>query len=151
MACMQLWTVTLVATLAVPSLSEQTASMNFIFSTTTQSATRGLKLCKELGYDGLGILSTPEAYAYALRTSLSFRMAEYIGFYIGLKRRSDPTRLEWHDGSLSATDMPVLNIDSLWGSVNQYGYFRMVNGDKPKYALCGNREYFSQFETARTP
>ncbi|GFN90303.1 hypothetical protein PoB_001680900 [Plakobranchus ocellatus] len=72
MTSMQVWTVVLVAMLAIQSSAEQTTIMNFTFTASRMNVVKGERLCRELGYDGLGVLKTPEAYAYALRLSEPF-------------------------------------------------------------------------------
>ncbi|GFN90301.1 hypothetical protein PoB_001680700 [Plakobranchus ocellatus] len=139
MAHIQVWTTALVAMLAVPSLSQQFSVMNFTFSKTKQKARQSQMVCKDLGYDGLGVLSTPEAYAHVLRIT-SF-WPEKAGFYVGIQRPSGSTRLMWDDGSVLPTDLPWADnqpADEPWGAADTAGHLLMVTGSYKKYALCGN-------------
>ncbi|GFN90313.1 hypothetical protein PoB_001681900 [Plakobranchus ocellatus] len=145
-----MWTIALVAMLATRSLSHQLGMVSLALTTTQQTASKGNKLCQDLGYDGLGILSTPEAYAYALTISKHKRLAERAGFYIGLRRLLNPERTVWDDGSTPATDLPLDNDDDSIGRVSRVGTFRMVDGNDEKYALCGNYDSLTMMETFGT-
>ncbi|GFN90294.1 LOW QUALITY PROTEIN: Fdsig-like [Plakobranchus ocellatus] len=100
----------------------------------------GLKRTAEKLYSGLvGLKRTAEKlHSEEDRGVNEISVAENAGFYIGLERRSNPTRLEWHDGSLPATDMPLAGVGSRWGTVTYPGTIKMVSGIYEKYALCGN-------------
>ena len=44
-----------------------------LINNTKNTPSVGLQLCKDLGYDGLAVLSTPEAYILALEITAPFR------------------------------------------------------------------------------
>ncbi|GFN90314.1 hypothetical protein PoB_001682000 [Plakobranchus ocellatus] len=123
---MQMWTLDLVAILATRSLSHQLGMVSIAISATQQSALNGNKLCQDLGYDGLGVLRTPEAYAYALRITKPLRLTEKAYFYVGLRRFLNPTRFVWDDGTTLATDMHLDKDYNYIGKISRVGTLRMI-------------------------
>ncbi|GFN90316.1 hypothetical protein PoB_001682200 [Plakobranchus ocellatus] len=150
MVCMQMKTLVLVTMLATQSLSHQLGMVNLAISTAKETASKSFKLCQSLGYDGLGVLNTPEEYAHALRISKPLRLAESAGFYIGLRKLSSPKRIVWDDGSTLATDLPLVNDDDSRGIISLSGLYRMVDGSHPIYSFCGKYNSSTMMEAYGT-
>ncbi|KAK3787221.1 hypothetical protein RRG08_048861 [Elysia crispata] len=127
-------------------------SFNFHVIETLQNATEGEQLCREMSYDGLAILSSPEMYNYALTITHTLRASTtrgmYIGLkasttrgmYIGLKYSPETAVTHWEDGTLPAADTPWKDAtvaQEEFGLLFSAGLLRMTKGRYHRYALCG--------------
>ncbi|GFR76252.1 replicase polyprotein 1a [Elysia marginata] len=72
---------------------------------TLRKPASGDRECKRLGYGGLAVLSSPEAYKYAMEFTAPNRSSETI-MAVGLFLDSDSGTVRWADGTNSADDIP---------------------------------------------
>ncbi|RUS69315.1 hypothetical protein EGW08_022921 [Elysia chlorotica] len=130
--------------LLVPLVKCQLFDFHFVH--TLQNSTDSARICANLGYDGLAIVKSPEAYNHFLKISLPWRTEYGRGVYIGFSALPDTTTLTWQDGSVLAPDMPwgtdLPGTDwvtgSMTGFVSESGRMRLASGSSLKFALCGN-------------
>ncbi|KAK3787222.1 hypothetical protein RRG08_048861 [Elysia crispata] len=116
-------------------------SFNFHVIETLQNATEGEQLCREMSYDGLAILSSPEMYNYALTITHTLRASTTRGMYIGLKYSPETAVTHWEDGTLPAADTPWKDAtvaQEEFGLLFSAGLLRMTKGRYHRYALCGS-------------
>ncbi|KAK3752251.1 hypothetical protein RRG08_064272 [Elysia crispata] len=106
------------------------------------------KICKDLGYDGLAIISTPEAYIYALKLTDYIRNVLNKGIYIGAHFRPEDDVTLWDDGTVPRSDspfyvhppaaepsQPVARLDS-------WGMFRMGMNLRARPGICGKHKNY---------
>ncbi|GFS00031.1 hypothetical protein ElyMa_001061300 [Elysia marginata] len=111
-----------------------------------QNSTTQEKSCKELGYDGLAILNTPETYRYALKLTDYFWSVLPTDIYIGVHFRPELVESLWDDGTPPRSDAPFYRNPPFavpWypcGGLDIYRRLRMLGGHTAVPALCGNHK-----------
>ncbi|KAK3749605.1 hypothetical protein RRG08_014581 [Elysia crispata] len=104
------------------------------------------RLCKDLGYDGLAILSAPEAYAYALKITNHSRKVYGSGAYIGAHYRPEAGIVLWDDDTVPRSDTPFYSSpaptdpNTPCSLLDIYNKIWMSSGVNPKLGLCGNHK-----------
>ena len=99
--------------------------------------------CKQLRFDGLAVLSSPEAYRNAIRMTKPYR--EVANFYIGLHFIPDTGDDRWDDGTVATPDTPIRypggNLTyrgHTRGRILKSGKAFYGPGKMLHYSLCGN-------------
>ena len=120
--------------------------------TTTQNSTCAEVQCRQLGYDGLAVLSSPEVFRHAFRM-LELNKLQSKGFYAGLHFIPETREYRWDDGTVAAHDTPkrhpreditgILNSDHN-ALILKNGTAYFGNGSLSLLSLCGNYTQPSQ-------
>ncbi|GFO34448.1 hypothetical protein PoB_006095300 [Plakobranchus ocellatus] len=115
------------------------ATHDFYVTSGVQNYTEGEAICKRLGYDGLGVAKTPEAY-HDMMDILSGHLKDPPdGVYIGIRKYLDIGQLIWDDGSAMAEDNPSyysLVGSGLYGRISTGGKIELGVGLYTRNALC---------------
>ncbi|KAK3722108.1 hypothetical protein RRG08_004988 [Elysia crispata] len=110
---------------------------------TPRNSTKQERHCKDLGYDGLAVISTPETFLYALKLTEYSRNVLDQGAYIGAHYRPDVGLTMWDDDTIPTTDAPFANRPpkadptTPYGRLHEGGHIIMADGVRKRYALCG--------------
>ncbi|GFR81597.1 hypothetical protein ElyMa_005929800 [Elysia marginata] len=111
---------------------------DFKYVNTPRYPTAQEDICKGLGYDGLAILSTPEALAHAITIS-------YIqnGLFIGLKYKPEFGLAMWDDGTAFRSDtpfnsLPPFTVPNSIGRIIWSMEIAVGGAGHPRPAICGN-------------
>ncbi|KAK3776846.1 hypothetical protein RRG08_024620 [Elysia crispata] len=108
-------------------------------------------ICQEQGYDGLAVISSPEAYAYALHMrNHHWNLANEV-IFLGLTINAESGLATWSDGTPPASDIPKtggvdLSADPKTkrkGRLETDSKFGMGRGTLAKKGLCGNHKNLS--------
>ncbi|RUS69783.1 hypothetical protein EGW08_022458 [Elysia chlorotica] len=111
-----------------------------------QSFLDGEQLCKDQGYDGLGVISSPEMYELALRLTEPHRTGvDGSAVYVGMRYHANREAGLWDDGTVPASDTPWKsgNADAAstidpYGMMAMSGELKWTSGSSLKLAICGN-------------
>ncbi|RUS91411.1 hypothetical protein EGW08_000841 [Elysia chlorotica] len=104
---------------------------------------KGHSLCQGLGYDGLAVLSSPEAYRLALELTAHVRISDKSRVAVGLFYHSTHKAILWADDTLPAHDTPWSNPPPTvsgykpYGRMTGGGSFLMTTNTFQSHALCG--------------
>ncbi|GFR69393.1 hypothetical protein ElyMa_002049000 [Elysia marginata] len=115
----------------------------------------GTSLCKELGYDGLAVLSSPEAYKVALEMTAPKRTSETSRVAVGLVYQSNPRSIRWANGEIVADDFPwnesPPRLSAHWpfGRMMGNGKFTMTANAHESPILCGRYDSKESFGKTR--
>ena len=108
--------------------------------------------CQSLGYDGLAVLSTPEAYNQAVRLTESYRTGGSAGsINVGMYRVGKTTEMRWKDGTIFTQDTPYksnFGTSRASGCIAPLGYFLTVKGSSRRTSICG--DYRSRVAQGKT-
>ncbi|RUS91939.1 hypothetical protein EGW08_000341 [Elysia chlorotica] len=98
--------------------------------------------CKSMGYDGLAILSTPEALEYANKMSIYIRTVLGRGLYVGHHFHPDTNEFLWDDGTVMRSDTPIdiYSINDNYTRIFITGTFSRGVGLTNPFAICGNHD-----------
>ncbi|RUS90262.1 hypothetical protein EGW08_001951, partial [Elysia chlorotica] len=96
--------------------------------------------CQSLGYDGLAVVSTPEALEYANKISYYTRIVRKREMYVGNHFHLDTNEHLWDDGTVMTSDTPidVAYIDQPYTRLKTTGTFARGRGTGIQLGLCGN-------------
>ncbi|KAK3759683.1 hypothetical protein RRG08_033372, partial [Elysia crispata] len=100
--------------------------------------------CKDIGYDGLAVLSSPEAFEYAIKITQNNRKKTYIGAHY----RSEVGTTLWDDGTVPRSDTPFgspkddpkFNFGRL--EKRDADQIVMILGEVHRGGLCGNHKNY---------
>ncbi|GFS03835.1 hypothetical protein ElyMa_006480800 [Elysia marginata] len=129
---------------------------DFLFIEERRNSTSQEEFCNDLGYDGLAVLSTPEAFGYAVKITEHARTASWQNVFIGLHYKPELGLLLWDDGTSPRSDSPFLNnpvlVDpsSPFGRLNLNDHLRFGGGTNNHTALCGNHKNYPTESSGRT-
>lgn len=106
--------------------------------------------CKELGYDGLAVLSTPEAYTYAKNVIDGLGYLAYIGVHFDAQLNISL----WNDATPIRSDAlfryTIGSVESPFGCMLPNKKMTMHAGDMLRPALCGNYKNFPSESSGST-
>ncbi|GFS14391.1 hypothetical protein ElyMa_003161800 [Elysia marginata] len=114
-----------------------------------RNATTQEEICRRLGYDGFAVLSTPEAFKYALRLSSHYRSGVRSGIYIGAHYQKQYNLSLWDDGTDPRSDTPFYSYppDAKPGRpvarIDTQGKLTMGGDSTERPAICGNHNDYS--------
>ncbi|RUS82533.1 hypothetical protein EGW08_009705 [Elysia chlorotica] len=103
------------------------------------------ELCQNLGYDGLAILSTPEAYQYAMDISANVRDTLGMHIFIGARYFPEYDATLWDDGTETRSDSPFgrhppkADPNEPCTRLLHTGNFRLTADNLLYYGMCGNQ------------
>ncbi|RUS80777.1 hypothetical protein EGW08_011447 [Elysia chlorotica] len=100
------------------------------------------KKCQGLGYDGLAVVSTPEALEYANKISYYTRIVLYKEMYVGNHLHLDTNEFLWDDGTVMTPDTPldVHYSHQPCTRLKTTGTFARGGGTGIQYGICGNHD-----------
>ncbi|GFS09824.1 hypothetical protein ElyMa_006632100 [Elysia marginata] len=124
------------------------STFNFrLLNTINSPAFAHENLCKEIGYDGLAILNSPEAFKYALELTAPNRTSNSgsgaIRIAIGLFYNKAARDVRWADGTPYAADFPFNNPppdksgNLPYGRIKENGKVIMTKNSFKALSLCG--------------
>ncbi|RUS75149.1 hypothetical protein EGW08_017089 [Elysia chlorotica] len=98
--------------------------------------------CKSLGYDGLAIVSTPEAFEYAIKITYYIRTVLGLNAFVGNRYYADQGQFLWDDGSVPRSDLPLRNPNGHepYVRLRNFGVFERGWGTWLQPGLCGNHD-----------
>ena len=127
------------------SIEPTTCAPDLHLDRTPTSNSEGDIKCKELGYDGLAVLSTPEVFVLAVNLTSPFRQGRTGGINVGMGRAdSKNAQPRWYDGTDVTQDVPMKHQDNVtltFGRMVLNGKISMTSGLSPRYSLCGNYRF----------
>ncbi|GFN98747.1 hypothetical protein PoB_002525300 [Plakobranchus ocellatus] len=149
-SCSMLWwpqlpTVVTILLLMQLRPGSEAQMIDFYLILNKQSSLSGTQACKDRGYDGLAVLSTPEVYSHAVEFTKFVRSTGNGGVNVGLTFRSGDGLPIWADGTSLATDTPRREQEpdaekTLYARLNNFGKLYGTAEHKERYSLCGNCE-----------
>ncbi|KAK3778039.1 hypothetical protein RRG08_009110 [Elysia crispata] len=107
-------------------------------------------LCRDIGYDGLAVISSPEAYKYALKLT---RSALKGHIFIGAHYQPESGTTMWDDNTRPRSDTPFSAVGSTsdpgnpYARTNMFKQITMGGGASENVGLCGNRELQTSVRT----
>ncbi|KAK3731264.1 hypothetical protein RRG08_025806 [Elysia crispata] len=116
---------------------------NFSVLDSINIPSEGHERCQEIGYDGLAILSSPEAYRHALTVIAPNISSPKTRFSIGLFFKKAVRDFLWADGTKYADDTPWSNPppdrsgDKTFGRIKGDGKLILSRNNFAAYSICG--------------
>ncbi|KAK3766541.1 hypothetical protein RRG08_028659 [Elysia crispata] len=116
-----------------------------LINNTKSKHTVGQQLCKDLGYDGLAVLSSPEAYRLGLEIRAPVRLSDKSRVSVGLYFKSNSRSLRWADDGMVADDTPwadpspVVSETKPFGRLKGDGTLLTTGNAFETYSLCGKQ------------
>ncbi|GFS18924.1 hypothetical protein ElyMa_001534000 [Elysia marginata] len=107
--------------------------------------------CKDLGYDGLAVLNTPEAFNYAIKIA---NIAH--GVYIGIQYKPELGQALWDDGTTFGSDLPFhspppfTDPDKSFGRIIWSKKIAVGEAAQARPALCSKYNQTSSESTGST-
>ncbi|GFO39141.1 hypothetical protein PoB_006564600 [Plakobranchus ocellatus] len=118
------------------------ATHDFHLTSGIQNFTEGERVCKSLGYDGLAVAKSPEAYHDMLDILAGILKNPEDGVYLAIRGHLDIGQLVWDDGSTMAEDTPssysLRHGGGLMGRLTTNRKVRLGDGVWNRAAVCGN-------------
>ncbi|GFN94434.1 hypothetical protein PoB_002094000 [Plakobranchus ocellatus] len=155
-SCKKLWRQLLALVIILLAVNVWSGSsiqaFNFHLIIPKQTSLNGILACKDLGYDGLAVINTPETFAYAVEFNKQLRSSGTAGINIGLTFRTGESHPTWNDGTDPVADLPwkqELASETqvtLYGRLNADDKVWLVTEEKKKHSLCGNHGGFRQMQ-----
>ncbi|KAK3751135.1 hypothetical protein RRG08_039140 [Elysia crispata] len=119
------------------------AMFDFYVTETSQNFTEQEKNCRDIGYDGLAVISTPEAFVYALQL---IRTLARQDIFIGAHYRPEAGITMWDDNTIPRSDTPFVGSTTspvrIQGRLTKDINLRMGQGHFGKPGLCGNHKNY---------
>ncbi|KAK3760387.1 hypothetical protein RRG08_029417 [Elysia crispata] len=108
-----------------------------------RNSTSHESFCKDMGYDGFAVISTPEAFVYAIKITHKNRRNVFIGAHY----QPEAVTTIWDDGTVPRSDTPfgsrkgnpIFKQGRLQRGENE---IVMVMGNFGKTGLCGNHKNY---------
>ncbi|KAK3758752.1 hypothetical protein RRG08_013838 [Elysia crispata] len=106
------------------------------------------RYCHDLGYDGLAIISTPEAYHYALKLTEYVRTVLSKGFYLGGRYRPEAGLVMWDDDTVPRSDSPFspyppkIKSHLPYTRMRDTGKIVMATDYAKRSGMCGNHNNY---------
>ncbi|KAK3751131.1 hypothetical protein RRG08_039136 [Elysia crispata] len=119
---------------------------DFHFRNAAHNSTTHEMLCKEMGYDGLAVISAPEAYHYTIHVTEYHRSVTSRGFYLGIHYRPELVINLWDDDTVIRSDTPFGSTKPRahmpYGRLHDDTRIVMTSGAATKSAICGNHKNY---------
>ncbi|KAK3751134.1 hypothetical protein RRG08_039139 [Elysia crispata] len=118
---------------------------DFHLTETFQNYTGQERNCRDIGYDGLAVISTPEAFSYALKL---FRNLVVTQIFIGARCRPKTRITMWDDDTFPRSDTPFHGSIPTTDPTRPYARltgvrdFKMGTGHLKHMGLCGNHKNY---------
>ncbi|RUS75188.1 hypothetical protein EGW08_017047, partial [Elysia chlorotica] len=120
-----------------------TIADSFALVGTTRNFTEAERECRGRGYDGLGVVSSPEEYNHVILASQQLRTQ--WGLWVGLRYDLGLQKLQWDDGTDPSPNMPWVKGSAApseavaCARLFVAGAMGMLECHRQRFYICGNR------------